>query len=493
MRALPVLLLIAIAGGCGRGERVSSSAPSASPSGPDPIVLRISRGGGSLRAYKYPSFDSSLATTPSVPSVQRVLAFDAENGILAFIDTSGAPGWFDLRLGAVRRGAKNTFISIASADGWSIYGITNKKTLARLTPTGEWELPLSGDLQWVVPTSDGTVLILLNEGESTRILRLRPPDDVVTDSTLVPRANRVATTLVGDRVYFGTGDRVLSVHSDRIEEQNSFDVGDDALALAPTPSGDRVFVSSKASRRLRIINRYAEQVTRAAELPGFATELRMDPLGRWLLARPESGDSAWVVSVADGAYIGTVPTRWRPDLPTVGFDGNVVTLRAGDVVLIDPVSGNDTRVIEGGAGDTWHFVRWNGFRPRAKGIDQPVSFNVATAEPEPVIQPLPVTTAPATAAAADIDTMPTVVRPSDPEPTQRLGWIVSFATVLSAERAEAVSSSVSVAGRKPRIVRSELSGTTVFRVLMGPYRTRDEAERIGRESRQTFWVYQEVP
>ncbi len=492
MRALSVLLLIAIAGGCGRDDRVSSGAPSALASGPDPIVLRISRTGGSLRAYLYPSFDSALATTSRVPAVQSVLAFDAENGILAFIDTSGAPGWFDLRLGAVRRGAKNNFVSVSSADGWSIYGITANKTLVRLTPTGEWELPLSGDLRGAVPTGDGTVLVLVNQGSSTQILRLRPPDDSVTDSTMVPRTGRIATTLVGDRVYLGAGDRVLAIHSNRVHERSEFDLGDNALALSPTPSGDRVFVSSEANRDLRILNRYEESVTRAAELPGFATELRMDPLGRWLLARPESGDSAWIVSVADGRYIGTVRTRWRPDLPTVSFDGGIVTLRGDDVVFVDPVSGNDSRTIEKGAEDTWYFVRWNGFRPRAKGIDQPVSFNIPMPDPEPVpmgvtaITPLPTPLAPDSSRAAEI-------APGQVEQAERRGWILSFATVLSAERAEAITASVVVGGRRPRIVRSEASGTPVFRVIMGPFRSRDEAERAGRESRQTFWVYEEVP
>jgi cell division septation protein DedD len=292
-------------------------------------------------------------------------------------------------------------------------------------------------------------------------------------------------------VYLGSGDRVLAIHSDRVEEQSAFDVGDDALALAPTPSGDRVFVSSKASRNLRIINRYEESVTKAAELPGFATELRMDPLGRWLLARPESGDSAWVVSVADGAYIGTVRTQWRPDLPTVSFDGTIATLRSRNVVFVEPVSGKDARVIDDGADDTWYFVRWNGFRPRAKGIDQPVLFNIPMPDPDPVPMDVTATTPvprplPPDSAAADIS-------PSQPTPPERRGWLVSFATVLSSERAAAVSASVNVGGRRPRIVRSDLSGTTVYRVLMGPYRTRDEAERIGRESQQTFWVYEEVP
>ena len=35
--------------------------------------------------------------------------------------------------------------------------------------------------------------------------------------------------------------------------------------------------------------------------------------------------------------------------------------------------------------------------------------------------------------------------------------------------------------------------TTVYRVILGPYPTRPDAERVGRESRESFWVYQGNP
>ena len=35
--------------------------------------------------------------------------------------------------------------------------------------------------------------------------------------------------------------------------------------------------------------------------------------------------------------------------------------------------------------------------------------------------------------------------------------------------------------------------TTVYRVILGPYPTRLDAERVGRESRESFWVYQGNP
>ena len=32
-----------------------------------------------------------------------------------------------------------------------------------------------------------------------------------------------------------------------------------------------------------------------------------------------------------------------------------------------------------------------------------------------------------------------------------------------------------------------------YRVVLGPYTTRDEAERVGRESKQSYWIYEGGP
>jgi hypothetical protein len=48
------------------------------------------------------------------------------------------------------------------------------------------------------------------------------------------------------------------------------------------------------------------------------------------------------------------------------------------VVLHHPGSLAAQRTMTDGAGFFWHALRWNGFRPRAKGLDQPVEFRLGT-------------------------------------------------------------------------------------------------------------------
>jgi cell division protein FtsN len=50
-----------------------------------------------------------------------------------------------------------------------------------------------------------------------------------------------------------------------------------------------------------------------------------------------------------------------------------------------------------------------------------------------------------------------------------------------------------VGNENARVVTAVRDGSTIYRVVLGPYSTREEAERIGRESKQSFWVYEGGP
>jgi hypothetical protein len=42
-------------------------------------------------------------------------------------------------------------------------------------------------------------------------------------------------------------------------------------------------------------------------------------------------------------------------------------------------------------------------------------------------------------------------------------------------------------------VTTRTEGTPVFRVILGPYPTRSDAERIGKASGHSFWVIEGIP
>ena len=89
---------------------------------------------------------------------------------------------------------------------------------------------------------------------------------------------------------------------------------------------------------------------------------------------------------------------------------------------------------------------------------------------------------------ADSPARPPVAQP--PRPT---GYIVSFATLLSEASARDRAARIRVDGQAPRVVASPRAGTTVYRVMVGPYPTREEAERVGRASGASYVIVEGSP
>src|SRR5439155_336981 len=92
-------------------------------------------------------------------------------------------------------------------------------------------------------------------------------------------------------------------------------LADAPRALAFSPSGHRIYVARRNVPGLAVVDRYERKELDGVALPGTVATLRLDPLGRWLLARPAIGDSAWLVDLPIKRHTGIVPTQWHADLP----------------------------------------------------------------------------------------------------------------------------------------------------------------------------------
>ncbi len=165
-----------------------------------------------------------------------------------------------------------------------------------------------------------------------------------------------------------------------------------------------------------------------------------------MLVRPASGDSAWVVDVGKGGFVGTVAVEWDEDLPVVVSPNTLLTRRGKDVVAVDlgaegfPVRGK----VEGGAADTW--LPLPGTRRRRKGV--PVNADSA-----------------ALAAAADSAKAASVYL--QVSSSQNPAW------------AEELSQKLRAAGL-PAAVLKPARSDEAYRVVLGPYATREQAEETGR-------------
>ncbi|MEP7343843.1 MAG: SPOR domain-containing protein [Gemmatimonadaceae bacterium] len=495
------IAIAAVLTACSRGgDADSTSGVRLPPGGPDPIVVRAPIAGGPVRAYLYPKLDSiAWRSAAPAPPLGSLLAFDAENGTMAFVDATGIPGWIDFRVGSVRRATAKPLSLIASSEGSAIFGVNNERHVVRYTPTGEWTQELDGRIRKLFPQPDGSLIVLVQgDKTSNRLLRFRPPESEMTDSVTLATPQRSTNTSLGDRVYFAIGEELVGISTGDFSTPFRVKASDEVLAIAPTPSGDRIYLATKGEKALDVVDRYSASVSGQVRLGGFITELRMDRLGRYLLARPVEGDSVWVVAIATGTLVGTVRTEWRTDLPFVAPDGAIATLRGADVDFVDPVSGKSMVRAEGGAADVWHIVLWNGLRPRASGLDRKVLFQTEGGAPSGVTDSAAATGTRDTVAVVPL-VPPRVPNETarEPEPLRETprqrGFTVSFAAVLSEEKAHDLAREIRVDGVNARVVIARTDGTSVYRVVLGPYASRADADRVGRESRHSYWIIEGPP
>jgi cell division septation protein DedD len=528
-RRLSISLLLLAALACGREHKASTdtvgnAARAEAARGPDPILIRLPRKGGTVRAYLYPRLDSAVWTGHTT-SVDRVLGFDPEGGALAIIDAKGQPARVDLRMGESAIASRTQLASLTAPTGTDIYGVDDKGTVIRLTRSGDWKFTPPYPARAVFPQADGGLVIDAQHGNDAILWLIHPPDTKLRDTVTLPITMRAVHAQVGDRVYVATDTALVGVRGRDLSEVPPIRVHGHIVAVAPTPSGDRIYLATAGDSSLAVVDRYTDKIASTIHLPGEVSELRMDGLGRYVIARPIRGDSAWVIAVATNHVIGSVRTKWTEDLPATAPDGAIALNSDRDVIFVDGETLQAVRTVPGGASDFWYFTFWNGFRPRAAGVDQPVSFATAdaatsdsahlatdstrvsvsdsAAKPQPpapaAAAPQPARQAAPTHPEAQPQTQPQTqpqARPALPAPptaSAAAPFTVSFAALLNEAKAHTLADSITVAGTRARVVPSQRAGTTIYRVVLGPYPNRAAAEQIGRDSKRSYWVFPGQP
>ena len=471
---------------CGRSDRsADSSKPTGTASsvyaGPQALVLRMPRAGGPPRVYAYPRVDSVIwSSTDPAPIPAHVLAFDEESGSVAYEDDKGRPVLLELRLGTITVPSRKKLSGLASTNGSAIFGIGAKGEVVRVSPSGEWSYKPPHPAKTVFPQPDGAALISMGTGANARLVKLFPPETKILDSVDFPVASRTVRTQMGDRLYLAVDSGLIVLRTRTMDWGPSVPFSEPIAGMASTPSGDRIFVLTNARNQISVVDRYRDKVTAKFELPGKAEDFRIDPFGRYLLAHAAEGDSIWVIAIGTQRVIGALTGAWRNDLPFVGYDGGVAVASGQDVVVFDGETLKPRRRIKGGAQDYWYPFMWDGFRPRAASLDVPVHFD-SVAIDTTTIDSVRTTPPDSSGAAVAADT-------AGPR-----GFIVSFAAFLTEDRAKELASRIRVGGETAHVAMSQKDGSTIYRVVLGPYLSKDEAEKAGKDSGHSYWVYEGNP
>jgi hypothetical protein len=483
---LPALALALAA--CSSTDDRGAPAASSASLGPDAIVLRMPASGGQARAYRYPALDTLLWTTrAALPAQVQPLAFSIDAGVLAFRDSAGVAWRLTLGSGLLERAYPTSLDDVVSLDGTTVYG-TRDGALLRLTTTEStpWKASTAARQSQLQPLRDGGVLLIGQRPPETVLTRFRPPSSVPVDSAVLPGPARLISAAGGDRYYLSDGPRgLVSVRARDLQTLGTIALGDSIIATTSSPSGDRVYVLGQddGEARVQVIAKYTDEIIAKIDVPSDARDLRMDPLGRYVLVRTGgAADSVLVIGVATNAVLGRIVSPWRADLPLVLPDGRLATLRGEDVLVLSADRFQAVSVVALGARDIWTVVQWNGFRRRSD--DGPMRATAARVD----------TT---TRRVADTPSA-TRARPpqaaTPPAAPATLGdrgtFVVQFAALKAEQPARRLAASIKANGEKAHVVVTPSNGISLYRVILGPFRSRADAEAAGRASARDYWVFE---
>lgn len=284
----------------------------------------------------------------------------------------------------------------------------------------------------------------------------------------------------------GRGLVVLTVTP--IEEAGELDVGGPIITLAASPSTHEVYVSLDDPPRLVAVNRFNLTSRVLADLPGPATAVRPSLFGEGILVAQNGQVARVPVSGGSPVPLGSI---WREDLPVGLPDGTVVAATEARIVVVDAQSGAETE-LEGAEVDRWWLpVQWN--PTSAIVTTDRVAGQVVRAEsPEAPGTEIGIDSAMMAerlAAAPGLRDEAAVPVAAGPPP----GFYAIVGSARQSEGIRALVQSLEDAGFATQVQSfPDEAGRTWYRGLVGPYRSRSEAEaasrQLLRERRLEAWV-----
>lgn len=457
-----LLAAVLLTGGC--GEEAPPPAPAALPAlaGPS-TLLRLPRGGGPAVAYAPEDLRTAdWASAGRLAPLRQPLGADLDERLVFALDADDNLVALDLETRAVRSNvlagvaaatlAGDGSLYAVAADGEVTHLLRRMPTRLRATlpgPPAQLFGALNDRLVAVTTGDDPAVLVVGHETE--------------TEPHPVP-AGPAAATLWGDLLAIATDTGVAIYDSQRAEPRPGIEVSGGARAVAFSPSGHRIYVA-RGRPDLLVFDRFSRQEVARIALEAPAERLRPDASGRWIMVRPEGLDSIDVIDATADRVVARIGGSWAGDLPLVAGAATLVVRQGPDVESWDLSQASPTRTgrLEGAATDFWTLLAWV---PPARAAELAVA-----AESAGVVQD--------SAIAFGVPPVPTLEEPRrvflQVSSSQNAGWARELARQLSA-------------GGFPALVRDPDTPDQGYRVLLGPYPSREAAEEAGRRLGRPYFV-----
>jgi hypothetical protein len=274
------------------------------------VAIRLPAKGGTPLLYRLPRLTAVDGILKGkLPAVDRVVGLDPESEFLFVTTAKRELLALDLGSGRVDTVAVAVAQAALGPDG-TLYAVDTLRhviSLSRRTRFA-WPQVLTALPRDLFGATDQHLVGVIPQDRLLIAAADQPP-------TVRPIATGgdVAASRWGDLVAVASDSGVTFYDPLGRRDPSFVKLADPPRALAFSPSGHRIYVARRNVPGLAVLDRYERKELDGVALPGPVAALRLDPLGRWLLARPAVGDSAWIVDLPIKRHTGIVPTEWAPD------------------------------------------------------------------------------------------------------------------------------------------------------------------------------------
>ncbi|HMV31526.1 MAG: SPOR domain-containing protein [Gemmatimonadales bacterium] len=457
MPTRPLLAAVVLAAlACQSGSQPYAHGLSAASTIPPSSLLRLPAEGGPAALYHVPGlepWDWRLSTP--MPALRRMVGADLDQELVYALTARNEVIALDLQTARPRPVLAQSVREVTIGPDGTLFTVDDSLRVVQFVRRNpvRFATRLPARPRDLFGTR-GAALIAISAGTANGLTLLHPGEPPKRSE--LPTGD-AAATFWGDLLAIAADSAVILTDPEHPDPLLSLPIDGHARAVLFSPSGHRFYVARREGGVL-VYNRFTRQKVGEIDLPGPAGALRVDPFGRWLLVHPTGADSLWLVDLATDRYVGGFAADWSPDLPTVTNQQTLLLKLGRDVVAYDltnrefPESGR----VADGSGDFWLPLAWT------------PETGTASALPETAAD----TT---TAASPDEESASRVYL--QVSSSQNRAWSDELARQLTQQGL-------------PASVLEPRAGEEGFRVVLGPYPTREVAESTGRRLGRPFFLYQ---
>ena len=329
---LIVAPLLSCSGGTGTplidGQRATTTASERPPA----ALVRVPQTGGS------PTFVDAATLEPieavhvaDVPPLATIWGIERMDGLLVGVTADSQAIAIELETGRTTVIASDVAAGTLSRSG-DVYAVTSTGGIISLRDEElvEWESSFPSVPTRLLGLRNGRLMgffdgLLILASRTQPAIELELPEGPVN------------ATSYGDLVAVATDSGVVVLNLNTAETERTIRARTRPRSVAFSPSGHEVYVARQESD-ISIVNRFSGREMFAVGLPDQAAELRVDPYGRWLLARSVARDVVWVVDVAERILVGELRVPWDSVHPHVTPDAVIVAQTDSSLITFDPES-----------------------------------------------------------------------------------------------------------------------------------------------------------